>query len=259
MNAGGPTGTGRAREAPDIDLAKPWTPLLYRTAEPEPVSRGSDLIYRALRQSIVSGRIPPWARLVEEDLADQFGVSRSPVREALRHLEYDGLAQRLRRGMLVAVPFGEAEREDIHLIRVEMDRLAARLACRRAKPQDWTSAREAVRQLERVLQEGASPGAAALAHLEVHSAINRVAFSGRLADMMATSIGIYSGLADIDYVQQPGYPPVLQHLDLIEELASGDEARAVAAVEKHAIRGEGPAEDPASDDLPLPASGDGPG
>jgi hypothetical protein len=44
-------------------------------------------------------------------------------------------------------------------------------------------------------------------------------------------------MADIDHVKQPGYPPVEQHLTLIDELASADEGRALAAVELHAHRG----------------------
>lgn len=179
----------------------------------------------------------PGARLVEEDLAEEFNVSRSPIREALRHLEYDGLVQRLRRGMLVAAPFGERERTNIHLIRVEMDRLAARLATERASAEDWRPARDAVERLRLALTDGSGPNAAAMAHLEVHETINRIAFGGRLADLMTHSVGIYSGLADIDYVQQPGHEPVQQHLLLIEDLASGDLERAIAAAERHAIRG----------------------
>jgi DNA-binding GntR family transcriptional regulator len=224
------------------DADQLWTPRLYDSPDPRPAQRGSDLIYRAIRQSIVSGRIPPWARLVEEDLAEQFGVSRSPVREALRHLEYDGLAQRLRRGMLVAVPFSEGEREDIHLIRMEMDRLVARLAVQRAQPEDWDPAREAVANLGAAHRDASSPSAVSLAHLEVHAAIIWVAFGRRLAGMMTRSLEIYSGLADIDYVQQPGYSPFEQHLELIDELASGDEGRALAAMDKHALRGDGTAD-----------------
>lgn len=227
-----------SRGAGTADVEYLWRPRLEEEAHSsKPAERGSDLIYRAIRQSIVAGRIPPWTRLVEEELADQFGVSRSPVREALRHLEYDGLVQRLRRGMLVAVPFDEAEREDIHRIRVEMDRLAARLAVQRARPEDWDDAREAVANLGAALADGSSQSAVSLAHLEVHAAINLVAFGRRLGGMMTRNLGIYLGLADMDYVQQPGYDPLKQHLELIDELASGDEARALAAMDKHAVRG----------------------
>jgi DNA-binding GntR family transcriptional regulator len=225
---------GRGAGAARVDL---WAPRTVGFRDPKPAQRGSDLIYRAIRQAIVSGRITPGTRLVEEDLADQFGVSRSPVREALRHLEYDGLAQRLRRGMLVAVPFSEDERNDIHLVRLEMDRLAARLAVQRATPEDWEAARDAVVNLGTALRDKASPSAVSVAHLEVHAAVNLAAFGGRLGGLMTRSLGIFSGVADIDYVQQPGYEPLKQHLELIDELASGDEARAIAAMEKHAIRG----------------------
>ena len=216
-------------------------PPLFSARPTTSGSRESDPIYRTLRQSIVGGQIPAWTRLVEEDLAEEFQVSRSPIREALRHLEYDGLVQRLRRGMLVAVPFEPSERADIHLIRIEMDRLAARLATERATPDDWGIARGAVEQMRVAIEGGASPSAVALAHLEVHAAINRVAFGGRLASLMTHSVGIYSGLADVDYVQQPGHDPVKQHYDLIDDLASGDLQRALAAVDNHAVRSSDPA------------------
>jgi DNA-binding GntR family transcriptional regulator len=200
--------------------------------------RESDDIYRVLRQSILSGNTGVANRLVEDELAAQFGVSRTPVREALRRLEHDGLAERLRRGMLVAVPITEQERADIHLMRLEMDRLAARLACARAQPADWASARDRVHQMADVVQsESQTSMAFELAHLEVHAAINRIAFHGRVGGMLSRQLTAYSSIADTDYVQQPGFDPVSQHLALIDELATGDESRAVTAVELHARRG----------------------
>jgi hypothetical protein len=80
----------------------------------------------------------------------------------------------------------------------------------------------------------------AVAHLDVDAALNRVGFCGRLTDFLSRHLTTYTGIADIDHVQQPGYPPVEQHLTLIDELAGADEGRALAAVELHAHRGPGP-------------------
>ncbi|MFC9763883.1 GntR family transcriptional regulator [Rhodococcus jostii] len=63
-------------------------------ARREPAGSLSDHVYLSLRTDLMSGRIPPGQRLGEERLADTYGVSRTPVREALARLLADGLVQR---------------------------------------------------------------------------------------------------------------------------------------------------------------------
>lgn len=69
-------------------------PREWKTGAPvgATASRGDQLVI-ALRESIVSGRLAPNERLVEDDLAKEFGVSRGPVREALQRLEQEGLVE----------------------------------------------------------------------------------------------------------------------------------------------------------------------
>jgi len=52
----------------------------------------SDLIFEALRESILTGDLPPGTALIEKNLAEEFGVSKTPIREALHHLSHIGLA-----------------------------------------------------------------------------------------------------------------------------------------------------------------------
>lgn len=88
---------------------------------------GQELV-RALEEEIVSGRIPPETRLVEEEVAQRFGISRSPVREALRRLEQDGLVFReARRGIWVA-PISRADLDEVYSCRVALEGLAAEQA-----------------------------------------------------------------------------------------------------------------------------------
>lgn len=54
--------------------------------------------YQALREAILTGRLEPGTRLVERKIARQLGVSRTPVREAIRKLELEGLVEHHRRG-----------------------------------------------------------------------------------------------------------------------------------------------------------------
>ncbi len=83
-----------------------------------------------LEQEIIFGRLPPSARLTEEEVALRYGVSRSPVREALRLLERDGLVLReARRGIWVA-PLSLKDFDEIYACRIELEGLAADGAAR---------------------------------------------------------------------------------------------------------------------------------
>ncbi|WP_062979428.1 GntR family transcriptional regulator [Nocardia flavorosea] len=84
----------------------------------------------ALREDILAGRLSPGDRLREVDLADRFGVSRIPVREALSQLQSEGFVTLVRyRGATVSAPSGTAARELVQ-IRRGLEALAAQLAAR---------------------------------------------------------------------------------------------------------------------------------
>jgi len=72
--------------------------LVMRVATREPASSQPLDVYERLRSLIVTGRIAPGARLIETEMAEQMAVSRTPVREAIRRLAHDGLAQAVRIG-----------------------------------------------------------------------------------------------------------------------------------------------------------------
>ncbi len=96
-----------------------------------PARSRADLLARELQVEIVTGRIPLGSRLRQEDLAARFGVSRTPVREALRQLQAIGLVEQLgHRGALVRTLSPEACR-DVFLVRAELEGLAAERAAGR--------------------------------------------------------------------------------------------------------------------------------
>jgi len=72
-------------------------------------------VYRALRHGLISGRIPQGTHLVETELATQLGVSRTPVRDALRRLESDGFVARGTAGGLWSRGIGPDEIQDLFL------------------------------------------------------------------------------------------------------------------------------------------------
>src|SRR3984893_10766350 len=112
-----------------------------------------DQVVTELRQAILSGRLRPGERLVEGRLADELGVSRNPVREAIRALASEGLIEvTARRGAAVATMTEQEARETIEL-RALLEGQNARLAARR---QD----RQIIKRIEMVLNKGTAAGTA---------------------------------------------------------------------------------------------------
>src|SRR3954451_23356648 len=91
-----------------------------------------DEIYRQLKQSITSFEFRPGERLVEDDLSTRYGVSRTPVREALRQLEREGLGVASpARGRFVR-DIALRDYEDVSQVRLALEELAVIQACERA-------------------------------------------------------------------------------------------------------------------------------
>jgi DNA-binding GntR family transcriptional regulator len=107
---------------------------------------GSPLVDRlagAIQTRVLSGEVPVGSRLRQEALAEEFGVSRTPVREALRKLEATGLVELMpNRGAVVRGPSAREIRE-AYEVRAELEGLAAELAAGRISDRDLLRLREA--------------------------------------------------------------------------------------------------------------------
>jgi DNA-binding GntR family transcriptional regulator len=119
-------------------------------------------VYDELRRSIVDGATGPGTRLVEGTLAKSFGVSRTPVREALNRLAYEGLVERHDRAMRVRVLNPE---EVLHLyeVRIALERAAARAAAERRTDLDARSLEQITERMQS-LDEHAIDERPSLAH-----------------------------------------------------------------------------------------------
>ena len=102
-----------------------------------------DVVFHALRESILHGELKPGERLIEVTLAEKLGVSRTPVREAIHKLEQEGLVNMVpRRGAQVA-SISEKNVHDVLEVRKALERLAASLAVDRLTPADKIQIRQA--------------------------------------------------------------------------------------------------------------------
>ena len=88
-----------------------------------------DVVFNTLRQAILRGELKPGERLMEIQLANKLGVSRTPIREAIRKLELEGLVLMIpRRGAEVA-EITEQNLRDVLEVREALEELSVKLAC----------------------------------------------------------------------------------------------------------------------------------
>lgn len=107
-----------------------------------------DVVYNTLRNAILRGELKPGERLMEMHLANRLGVSRTPIREAIRMLEQEGLAVTVpRRGAQVA-KMTEKDLQDVLEIRDAMDELAVKMACQRMTGEMLQELKETMRDFE---------------------------------------------------------------------------------------------------------------
>jgi DNA-binding GntR family transcriptional regulator len=111
-----------------LDRGEPTSPAPIFAQVPQFRPLRSDA-YEALREAILLRRIRAGERVVEAEIARQMGISRGPIREAVRQLEQDGLVEyQPRRGVVVAT-LGHENVQEAYMVRAELDGFAARLAC----------------------------------------------------------------------------------------------------------------------------------
>ena len=95
-----------------------------------------DVVFNTLRQAILKGELAPGERLMEIQLAEKLGVSRTPIREAIRKLELEGLVLMIPRKGAEVAKISEKSLKDVLEVRRSLEELAIELACQRI-PISW--------------------------------------------------------------------------------------------------------------------------
>lgn len=105
-----------------------------------------DVVFNTLRKAILKGEFSPGERLMEKQLADRLGVSRTPVREAIRKLELEGLVVMIPRKGAEVARVTEKDISDVLEVRATLEGLAVKLACKNMTPAE-------LKKLVRINQE----------------------------------------------------------------------------------------------------------
>ena len=111
-----------------------------------------EIAYEVLKHAIITGEIPAGERIVETDYAERLHISRTPLREALRKLERDGLVEYvLRRGVVVRA-FTIADVEDIYTIRNALEMLTLPAIIEKATEEDIASLRSQLGEMDELME-----------------------------------------------------------------------------------------------------------
>jgi len=189
--------------------------------------------YERLREEIVEGLIDPGAPLVEATIAARFGISRTPVREALRRLEQDGLVERGDRGMEVRSRSPE-EILEIYGVRVLLEGLAAKLAAASATPLDLANLHERHRQMAKLGMEPDDTKAMAVTNRRFHEALWTASHNRTLFDLLVR-LNSHLSRYPATTLSHPGrWERVLaEHEELIEAIRTHELDRAEELAEAH--------------------------
>lgn len=143
-----------------------------------------DVVFNTLRQAILTGELKPGERLMEIHLANRLGVSRTPIREAIRKLELEGLVIMIpRRGAEVA-KITEKSMQDVLEVRRALDTLCVELACERISDEELDQLKEACDDFEKATYTK-DPKKIAKADVELHDIIVRATRNARLAQLVS--------------------------------------------------------------------------
>jgi DNA-binding GntR family transcriptional regulator len=185
-------------------------------------------VYERLSEEIVSGQLAEGAPLVEATIAARYGTSRTPVREALRRLEQDGLVERGARGLRVRSR-GPEEILEIYEVRILLEAAAARHAAERGTRLDLL-------RITHTLEAGSTvdPGdadAMAAANRAFHQAVWAASRNGTLIDLL-TRLNSHVARYPATTLTSPGRwtEALREHTDLLRAIEShdGDEAARIA-------------------------------
>lgn len=193
-----------------------------------------DVVFNTLRQAILKGELKPGERLMEIQLANKLGVSRTPVREAIRKLELEGLVLMIPRKGAEVAEITRQDMEDVLEVRTALEELAVKDACDHITDAKLSELKKASNEFKKALLEGKDLVTCADADMHFHDVILSATNNRRLIQML-------NNLSEQMYRYRMEYlKDERTHKTLIEEhdairraLKKHDKVKAGAAIRVH--------------------------
>ena len=173
-----------------------------------------DVVFNTLRQAILKGELEPGERLMEIQLADRLGVSRTPIREAIRKLELEGLVLMIPRKGAEVAKMTLKDMEDVLGVREALDELAAKIACKKISDEQLANLKTIKDEFKRSMDSG-DVKKIAEEDVKFHDAIYEATNNAKLVSMM-NNIREQMYRYRVEYLKDPkNYPMLVKEHDAI--------------------------------------------
>ncbi|WP_132858749.1 GntR family transcriptional regulator [Shimia isoporae] len=186
--------------------------------------------YSLILEAIDVGVYKPGDRLVESDLAERFGVSRTPIREALQRLETQSLLARDGRSLIVN-SLDHNQMAELYVVRTELEGLAARLAARHATKEEVRVLQDMVDSDQKLVND---PSALARSNRRFHKQIHLASHNRYLVqqlDLVHRSMALMATTSIA--AEGRGEDTLVEHQAIVDAIANRDEAGAYEALRAH--------------------------
>ena len=179
-------------------------------------------VYNKLRQGIIKGKLKPGQKVIMADLAKAFGLSETPVREAIRRLESEGYVDFTPHTGAIVTKIDEGELVEIYLIRIALEELATRLASPHITEKDIDFLNKKNREMEMAIQQNRYEILAGINKL-FHLRIYKAAPFPRLYKMICDLWDTFERWPSVfSYVPERAAASVEEHKKIIQALQTRD-------------------------------------
>lgn len=194
-----------------------------------------EIVLERLRKAIMDGSFEPGDRLVETSIAEGMGVSRTPVREAFRQLEIEGLAENVPRKGTIVKGISKRDILEIYEIREVLEGLAFRLACANISEERIIELKEMLLKMEQSIDDNDIKEYWRL-HGEFHNTIMYFSNNQRLIDQMKQIYEYLSKLRNFTLVMNKRRIIAMEeHKALIKAFENKDEILAEQIGREHTL------------------------
>lgn len=192
-----------------------------------------DVVFKTLREAILKGDLAPGERLMEIKLANQLGVSRTPIREAIRKLELEGLVVMVPRKGAEVAKITEKDLRDVLEVRASLEELAITLACERITDEKIAELKSALEQFRTVIK-GKDVTKIAQMDVAFHDVIFEATQNARLVQMV-NNLREQMYRYRLEYLKDFSTHNRLdeEHVKIFEAVSARDIKRAKALIREH--------------------------
>ena len=193
-----------------------------------------DVVFNALRQAILRGEFKPGERLMEIQLANKLGVSRTPIREAIRKLELEGLVIMIPRKGAEVADITEKSLRDVLEVRKALEELAVQLACEKITQEELEELEKAGENFKKVLKRSKDITEVAEADVRFHDVIYMATDNHKLIHLL-NKLREQMYRYRVEYLKNPDVHEQLtqEHEEIVYHIKRREKVEATAVTCQH--------------------------